>query len=143
MAETNKIEQIQNVIVGRTIFEKTYTYDDLELEVNVKVHFPTLRESARIQARTSDLFMNTEQNNVIRAIYETLFLLNEADEGTKVYQLTKEKVLKTSEDGTQHTEEVVTKVLIEDYFSVDKYARPDVLIRISQDITEWLGRFRG
>lgn len=141
--DIEKIEQIQNVIAGRSIFEKTYTYNDLELEVNVKLHYPTMREMARVQAETSNVFLNTEQDATTRALYETLFLLQQADEGTKVYQLVKEKVLKTDEQGNQHTEEITNKVLIEDYFSLDKYARPDILFRITQDVNEWMSRFRG
>ena len=70
-------------------------------------------------------------------------MLQQADEGTKVYQLVKEKVLKTDEQGNQHTEEITNKVLIEDYFSLDKYARPDILFRITQDVNEWMSRIRG
>ena len=139
----NKIEQIQNVIAGRSIFEKIYRYEDLNLEVNVKVHYPSLKESARIQALTSDIFLNTTQDNVTRTIYETLFLLIEADEGTKVYQLTKQKVMRTDNEGNQKPEEVEEKILLEDYFSPDKYARPEILFQVSQDINEWMGRFRG
>ena len=63
--DIEKIEQIQNVITGRSIFEKTYTYNDLELEVNVKLHYPTMREMARVQAETSNIFLSTIRNVVL------------------------------------------------------------------------------
>lgn len=145
------LDAIQNVISGRSIFEKTYTFDEINLEVDVKMHYPSLKENARVNAFTSDIFLNTEQDSVQRMIYNTLFLLNEADEGTKVYQLVPAEEVETDENGNQiidakgnpKLKEVIKKIEKENYFSVDGYARPDVLYQIAQDVTEWMSRFRG
>ena len=143
LSDKNKVEQIQNVIMGRSVFEKTYTFEELNLEIDVKLHYPSLRETAKINAYTSDVFMNTEQNPYTRLVYETLYTINEADEGTKAYQMIPKKKRVIDDEGNESVEEVVDKVELEDYFSPDKYARADILFMIGQDFNEWTSRFRG
>lgn len=125
--KTNRV--IESVIHGKNDkFKKEYTFDELNLQVNVSIHYPTIREVAKIKALRAEFLFETKQSNVTQTLFETLFLLNEADEGTKVYSL--------DEEGNQQQE-------IKDYFSLDGYPRDDVILYISEDILSWMGRFRG
>lgn len=143
MADKSKVETIQNVVLGRSVFEKTYTFEELNLEIDVKMRYPSLRENAKVSAYTSDMFMNTEQNPYTRLVYQTMFMINEVGEDTKVYELVEKNKRTVDDDGNETIKKVTEKVELEDYFSPDGFARADILFTIGQDFDEWTGRFRG
>jgi len=122
-------DAVEMVVVGRNdVFKKDYVFKELGLKINLNVHVPTIREKAKIMAQRSEIFFDTPQDPYTNRVFEMLFLLENSGKQTKVYKIDK--------DGNEEQELV-------DYFSVDKYPREDVLLVISEDVNEWLGRFRG
>lgn len=123
--EEKQEDTVESVIYGyNDKFEKEYDFTkEIGLKFIIKVHNPTVRENGKIKALRSETLYGTAQNQLTELYYETLFILNEADEGTKVI----------TKDGAE----------LKDYFSLDRYAREDVTLKIGEDIMEWRNRFRG
>ena len=129
--ENNKkaLEAIDLVVLGKNdTFKKDYILDELGLAIHVSVKYPNIRQQAKVEALRSDFLGGTAQDYYTNRRYETLFIINELGKNTKVFLL--------DEDGNETDE-------IEDYFSLDGYARPDVINIIADDLLVWMGRFRG
>ena len=123
--EEKQADVLEQVIQGTNdVFSKTYDFTkELGLKFDVKVHKPTIRETARIKALRSEFQFGTAQNTSTDLFFETMFILNEADEGTTV----------TASNGRP----------VSNYFSLDGYAREDVVLTIGNDIFTWMAGFRG
>lgn len=127
--QQEKNETIDLVIMGRNnIFKKEYDLPELRLKINLVVKYPTIREQALIEALRSDFLKGTDQNYFVNRKYETLFTIQENGKDTKVYT--------TDADGNIEEE-------IPNYFSLDGYARPDILNMVAEDLSVWMSRFRG
>lgn len=122
-------DAVEMVVVGRNdVFKKDYVFKELKLSIHLDVHVPTIRERARVMSLRQEIFFNTEQDPYTKRVFDMLFLIQESGKKTTVFEL---------DDSGQEYRELV------DYFSVDKYPREDVLLFISDDVNEWLNRFRG
>lgn len=127
--QQEKNETIDLVIMGRNnIFKKEYELPELRLKINLVVKYPTIREQALIEALRSDFLKGTDQNYFVNRKYEALFTIQENGKDTKVYT--------TDADGNIEEE-------IPNYFSLDGYARPDILNMVAEDLSVWMSRFRG
>lgn len=127
--QQEKNETIDLVIMGRNnIFKKEYDLPELRLKINLVVKYPTIREQALIEALRSDFLKGTDQNYFVNRKYEALFTIQENGKDTKVYT--------TDADGNIEEE-------IPNYFSLDGYARPDILNMVAEDLSVWMSRFRG
>lgn len=123
--EEKQADVLEQVIQGTNdVFSKTYDFTkELGLKFDIKVHKPTIRETARIKALRSEFLFGTAQNTSTDLFFETMFILNEADEGTTVI----------ASNGRP----------VSNYFSLDGYAREDVVLTIGNDIFTWMAGFRG
>ena len=123
--EEKQADVLEQVIQGTNdVFSKTYDFTkELGLKFDIKVHKPTIRETARIKALRSEFLFGTAQNTSTDLFFETMFILNEADEGITV----------TASNGRP----------VSNYFSLDGYAREDVVLTIGNDIFTWMAGFRG
>lgn len=123
--EEEQANVLEEVIHGTNdVFDKEYDFlKELGLKIHVRVHKPTIRETARIKALRSEFLFGTAQNTTTDMFFETMFILNEADEGTQVFD----------KNGR----------IVKDYFSLDKYAREDVVLAIANDVFAWMATFRG
>lgn len=127
--QQEKNETIDLVIMGRNnIFKKEYELPELRLKINLVVKYPTIREQALIEALRSDFLKGTDQNYFVNRKYEALFTIQENGKDTKVYT--------TDAEGNIEEE-------IPNYFSLDGYARPDILNMVAEDLSVWMSRFRG
>lgn len=131
--EKTKEEKLNNVtemvIYGRNdTFKKDYTFKELSLKIHLSIKMPNNREKARIRATVSDLFSGTEQSYYTNRIYTMLVMINEFGKDTSVFEI---------DDNGEETKEV------KDYFSIDGYAREDLVYALADDVEVWMSRFRG
>lgn len=125
---------IDDVIRGKNDkFVHDYDFKELSMVVHVEVKLPNFRERAQILAQESDLLSGTVPFQTVGTdlTYQTLIILDVCGKGTKV---TKTVV---DDDGEEKDVEVP------DYFSLNGYPRQDVILKIGEDIQEWMDSFRG
>lgn len=127
----NNIKETQSFVFGQdNVFDKTYDQltKELGIRAQVKLHYPTIAEAAKIKAEVSRLFEGTPQDYFTSALYEMIVSFSVIDEGTKVWAV-------------KETDEGIEKELIEDYFSVDGHPNLNLVRLVLEDFTEWQGRF--